>query len=101
MISEAAWPEGVFARYFTVGGATVDLTVIYTLPPDPQPIATLASCTGCPSGHQEDHYRVRYSFYHSGSTEEHDPQTAEEKARGWAQSHAETCRAMPRPGGAR
>ncbi|MFF2964256.1 hypothetical protein ACFVT1_36435 [Streptomyces sp. NPDC057963] len=71
------WPDGVVARYLTVGGATVDLTIRLTLPPSPEP------------------------FNGGEPVEEHTPETADEQARAWAQSHAETCRAMPRPEAAR
>lgn len=93
------WPEGVVARYLTVGGATVDLTVRTTLPPDPEPFATLAACTGCPDSLESSHTRTGYSFYGSGSTQWEDPEAADAEARSWAQSHAEKCRAMPRPEG--
>lgn len=96
---QTAWPEGVIARYLTVGGATVDLTVRYTLPPEPEPFATLASCTGCPAAKETSHYRARYTSTEPFGVDEHIPEAADEEARVWAQAHAATCRAMPKPGG--
>ncbi|MGW2223828.1 hypothetical protein [Streptomyces formicae] len=97
--TKTAWPAGVSARYLTVGGATVDITRRFTLPPDPEPYATLATCTGCPDSKETSHYRT---YYPSGgflgeATEEHEPEAAEEGVREWAQAHAEKCRAMPKP----
>lgn len=66
------WPDGVIARYLTVANATVDVTNQNT-----------SRCTGC------------------GETDHHDRlvklTNSESRARAWAQSHAETCRAMPKP----
>ena len=95
----AAWPEGVIARYITVGGATVDLTHRLTLPPDPEPFATLATCTGCPASEERSHYRTYYGAggFLRDAKEEHEAEAADADARAWAQSHAETCRAMPKP----
>ncbi|MGW3196297.1 hypothetical protein ACWDBD_17260 [Streptomyces sp. NPDC001118] len=78
----AAWPDGVIARYLTVGGAHVDLTEAAN--------EITGTCHGCPD---ENH---RFDF---------DPMCeglrmvsfAKSQASTWAQSHAEKCRAMPRP----
>lgn len=70
------WPEGAIARYLTVGGATVDAT------------DTIWTCAGC-----DDTSRGKYT--NPWGT----PHPADEIKR-QAQSHAETCRAMPKPGGA-
>lgn len=67
--TQSAWPEGVVARYRTVGGGTVDLT------DDDGPVRLL--CSGC-------------GF---GNNWAHDPSAGRRKA----QKHAETCRALPRP----
>ncbi|MEU7157324.1 NUDIX hydrolase [Streptomyces chrestomyceticus] len=75
-------PGGVFARYRTVAGATVDLRWRYTTVSVPLPVDTLAACTGCRADHLVPHI--------AGMD---DP---DEKARAWAQQHAETCRALPR-----
>lgn len=79
-----AWPAGVIARYLTVGGATVDIT--HGTDPD----LTLAVCGGCQQQDVE-RWRVHAGRYDSGS------EGALTDARRWAQSHAATCRAMPRP----
>jgi TPP-dependent indolepyruvate ferredoxin oxidoreductase alpha subunit len=67
-----AWPEGVTARYLTVAGATVDVT-------DQGTNTTWrydTTCTGCP---HEDTFRIEDSAHRS------------------AQTHAERCRALPKP----
>ncbi|MYR36338.1 hypothetical protein GTX14_04620 [Streptomyces sp. SID4944] len=99
MITQTAWPENVIARYLTAGGATVDLTHRLTVHNPPEPFATLATCTGCPVTEERGHYRT---YYPSGgflgdAVEEHEPEAADAQARAWAQSHAETCRAIPKP----
>lgn len=74
--------DGVIARYLTVGGATVDLTET--------PAEITGVCHGCPDENQ------RFSF---------DPMCegirmasfVTSQATGWAQAHAEKCRALPRP----
>lgn len=75
MSAETEWPEGVTARYLTVGGATVDLT--------DRTNNSSAHCTaaGCNWG--------------KGMSWSH------QTTRDCAQEHAETCRAMPKPDGAR
>lgn len=102
-MSSTTWPEGVIARYVSVGGATVDLTELHTLPPHPEPYATAASCTGCPATKEVGHYRTYYQSggFLDGATEEHEPDQATAQARAWAQTHAEKCRALPKPDGAR
>lgn len=89
------WPENVIARYLTTGGATVDLTYRLTPHTPPQADATLAACTGCPASAEHNHHRLVWGM--TVQREEHHPEAAERDARAWAQSHAETCRAMPRP----
>lgn len=64
------WPEGIVARYLTVGGATVDLQ-------QDQALLHFGHCTGCHC------YRI--------------DSTNERHARHQAQEHAEICRALPRP----
>lgn len=68
---ETAWPEGVIARYLTVGGATVDLRAV------------------------DDFYDHRYDCLGCGDMWAF---RGESRVRSNAQAHAETCRAMPRPG---
>ncbi|MFJ9448181.1 hypothetical protein ACIRRH_41155 [Kitasatospora sp. NPDC101235] len=69
----------VIARYQTVGGATVDLT--------PEPRGIRATCTGCPNTNWLSHYDL--------CSNTADRAWATNRAVGWAQRHAETCRAMP------
>ncbi|URN11342.1 hypothetical protein LUW77_03365 [Streptomyces radiopugnans] len=68
--TDTAWPEGNVLRYLTVGGATVDLYYIGFDKPHP------AACLGCGDSASEKDWQ---------------------KAKNWAQSHAERCRALPRP----
>ncbi|MCT2591124.1 hypothetical protein LHJ74_14605 [Streptomyces sp. N2-109] len=68
----STWPEGVVARYLNLGGAPVDVT---DLGGDLY-LRYEMKCRGCPET----------------DTTEHEP-----TAHRWAQRHADTCRAMPRP----
>jgi hypothetical protein len=103
-----AWPEGVIARYLTVGGANVDITVQINHDNIADEdglslvdISHLATCTGCGS------MAKAYSDRGIDDTEQArrtaidltSPKGLEIKE--WAQSHAEECRAMPRPEGAK
>jgi len=97
---EAAWPDGVVARYLTVGGATVDLAVVSRPHQHPDGVtgernATRAACTGCPAVTEFSHWGLKRGLH--AQWEIRDPQTADKNARNWAQGHAEACRAMPRP----
>lgn len=97
--TEDAWPEGVIARYLTVAGATVDITEIERNERGGGVYVTAACCSGCPAA---ERFRWEDGFYESSShwrslTDEESLQRAGDKAREWAQSHAETCRALPRP----
>ncbi|MFI1161387.1 hypothetical protein [Streptomyces sioyaensis] len=81
--TQAAWPEGVIARYITVAGVALadpELAVEVTSFP-------AACCKGCG---EDDAYDRSAAPYNSPR-----------RARQWAQAHAEKCRAMPRPDGAR
>lgn len=71
------WPEGVIARYVTVGGATVDITSDGRRPH--------WHCTACP-GTSRGAYTGPFG----------DPFTLSQIHK-QAQEHAEKCRAMPRP----
>ncbi|MFI2354704.1 hypothetical protein ACH5AG_08455 [Streptomyces anulatus] len=98
--TQTAWPKNVIARYLTVGGATVDLTHRLTVHNPPKPFASLASCAGCPATEEVSHYRTNWRFgaaFDEDGGEEYDSDAADEDARAWAQSHAETCRAIPKP----
>ncbi|BFP50149.1 hypothetical protein KCMC57_65170 (plasmid) [Kitasatospora sp. CMC57] len=73
-MTTTTWPEGVIARYLTVSGvalANPDITVDLTKD------GGTAECRGC----GDDWANPAY------------PTTV----RQWAQSHAETCRAIPNP----
>lgn len=93
-VESGTWPEGVIARYLTVGGATVDIT--YTSGTG----NITATCTGerCPGGKRVDTEGL------TRDTPEQEAARVEEwlpTALRYAQDHAETCRALPRPDGAR
>lgn len=94
------WPEGVTARYLTVGGATVDLIAV-TRPYKHEDgitgtrAATRVECTGCPDSAEFSHCRIHRGDYSDWEVE--DPDAANQQARNWAQTHAEKCRAMPKP----
>ena len=98
---QTTWPEGVIARYLTVGGATVDLTAKQIPHTFPDGISgtrglTVASCTGCSASSDFPHWHIRKGTY-GGSWDEDIPEKANTDARDWAQAHADKCRAMPRP----
>lgn len=102
--TQAAWPEGVIARYLTVGGATVDLTALtYSEGEHWNEQQVSANCTGgnCTQW-QTSTARVQ-DFRDRYATEEQARQrTVDALAKeldSWAQAHAGTCRAMPRPEG--
>lgn len=92
---ETVWPEGVIARYLTVGGATVDLTYQLNVLTPPEPFATLATCNACTAASEHNHHRMVWGL--ASQYEEHHPEAADRDAREWAQAHAEKCRAMPMP----
>ncbi|GGK94238.1 hypothetical protein Ppa06_64560 [Planomonospora parontospora subsp. parontospora] len=93
-----AWPEEVIARYLTVAGATVDITA---------PVASgryqraVAACTGCTTTRDYEWATYRWGQDSRTWVEFRDATTArldaEKDARGWAQEHAEHCRALPMP----
>ncbi|MDF5758765.1 hypothetical protein [Spongiactinospora sp. TRM90649] len=92
---QTAWPDGVIARFLTVGGATVDLTE-HADAECPAASRTVPRCAGCGTQRDFDWLRetwestaVRYIDTHRHEAAQH--------ARNWAQEHAERCRAMPRP----
>ncbi|WP_107055243.1 hypothetical protein [Streptomyces sp. NRRL B-1381] len=72
MTTQTPWPEHTLARYLTVGGATVDIDEL-----------NMSRCTGCNEDDSDDRFVSRGNPLR--------------RARRWAQSHAETCRAMPKP----
>ncbi|MGC5012478.1 hypothetical protein ACLQ2R_17070 [Streptosporangium sp. DT93] len=88
MSSETTWPAGVIARYLTVGGATVDITLdIYD---DDRYVDATSTCTGCKDWERQHQKRT------ASQTSEDARRRAEKDATEWAQEHAEHCRAMPR-----
>jgi hypothetical protein len=97
--AQTAWPEGVVARYLTLAGQTLadsNLTVdIHAY----DPIGKLhpVKCTVCPW--EEKAWGNPYLSEHL--TNAYIERRANESAHAWAQKHAETCRAMPKPDGAR
>lgn len=91
MSTDTTWPEGVLARYLTVGGATVD--VIEDQPGE----TTVAKCTGCPIVQGFNWTRASGAHFNGTYRETQDPEQATADARTWAQDHAEKCRAMPKP----
>lgn len=66
------WPDGCIARYFTVAGATVDITDNGKDEGWRYDVA----CTGCP---RKDSFKIEDSVHRS------------------AQAHASECRGLPRP----
>ncbi|GAA2431085.1 hypothetical protein [Streptomyces glaucus] len=102
-IQPTEWPQGVIARYLTVGGALVDLIEQPGYTHVSQNTETTAKCTGCHDNHTED---WGFDFWANEHGEPQPPsfdrngEWATRKARTWAQAHAEKCRALPRPGGA-
>ncbi|GAA1779602.1 MULTISPECIES: hypothetical protein [Actinomycetes] len=113
---ETTWPTGVIARHLTVGGATVDIVekaVEYTegetgfgpigngysgyrQPTELVDITLTASCSGC-TAIDEKKFTGIYAYARRGFLDELKPW---QSPKTWAQKHAETCRAMPRPMGA-
>lgn len=102
--SQTAWPEGVIARYATVGGVAdggltaVELTETGSRDSE-WAYATVAKCAGC-----DEEQRERWEttvHYFSGQQGERTvreaAELAEARSREWAQAHAEKCRAMARP----
>lgn len=92
MSEQQPWPTGVIARYLTVGGATVDVSHDMHLITDTKPNLTLARCGGanCEASHHERW--APYAFRNDNGSK-----GANQEVGKWAQAHAETCRALPRP----
>ena len=84
------WPDGVIARYLTVGGALVDISHDTLYLHDTEPNVSTACCGGCGDYQNEEWapYACRLNTGSSG---------ADFDARKWAQAHAAECRAVPRP----
>lgn len=99
-----AWPEGVIARYLTVGGGHVDLTERSAYYDVEHPTETRVACSACLASKT---FKWGWDAYHDefGTGPQPDFDATGESvlphARAWAQTHAETCRAMPKPDGAK
>jgi hypothetical protein len=100
-----AWEPGVIARYLTVAGSfdgrtTVDVNqtqeetrrqpTLSGVDKDVRYAVCTATCTGC--GETKKTETIKSDW---GRTE--DSRTLQ-GAKDWAQAHASTCRAMPKPG---
>jgi hypothetical protein len=92
MKTNTAWPEGVITRYLTVGGATVDITQRPRQIDSGQLLDGIATCLGCGARKVVD--RVPEDCW---GGPEHALTANTDEARRWAQTHADTCRAMPKP----
>ncbi|MEW1630812.1 hypothetical protein AB0387_26060 [Streptomyces sp. NPDC089173] len=90
MTTQTAWPENAIARYLTVGGATIDLTHDTLQADDTEPNVSIVHCGGC-LAYSSSEWRLHADQWGDGSN------WADEAVRRWAQSHAETCRAIPKP----
>ena len=84
------WPEATVARYLTVGGALVDISHDKHLTADTKPNLSIARCGGCGASHHEP-------WRDYGFRTDNGSRGADTEAGKWAQAHAETCRALPRP----
>ncbi|MEU4256288.1 hypothetical protein AB0B42_00590 [Streptomyces fradiae] len=96
-----AWPKGVIARYLTVAGSalgrddlTVDVETVTTVDYD-DPYATRSTCRACAARDERDY--DQYRNYRDYGAEAVRARASQDDARSWAQAHAETCRALPRP----
>ncbi|WP_331759892.1 hypothetical protein OG422_31135 (plasmid) [Streptomyces sp. NBC_01525] len=92
-MNSAPWPANVRARYLTVGGATVDVQ------DGSATSLAKALCTGCAEEKTPFDYTGHYldcGFSVAAAEAEAEDAAREDSAR-WAQTHAEQCRAMPRP----
>ncbi|WP_329203938.1 hypothetical protein [Streptomyces sp. NBC_01435] len=94
MSTQTTWPENVIARYLTVGGATVDLSHEDL---SDKAKATQAACTGCQESQQSKWADQYHSYGTSTYVDFQNPDKGDRNARSWAQSHADTCRALPMP----
>ena len=97
--TQTTWPEGVFARYLTVGGATVDVIERAGYFDYDQLTETHVVCSGCPATHTAEWGWSTWAAETGEPQKDFDEggRVSTPKARDWAQSHAEACRAMPRP----
>lgn len=95
-----AWPEGVIARYLTVGSAIVDITQTQVIHKEGDrytrntvgDLTLTARCDGCLA---RDEYL--YEGLYLDLVEPVLANGYSEEVREWAQAHAETCRTMTTP----
>ena len=100
-----AWPEDVIARYLTVAGSSlsrddiaVGITCIQTArekgryDQEVGDITLVAQCSGC-----SDRDETTYEGLYLDLVEPVQKSDYGDHSRAWAQSHAATCRAMPKP----
>jgi hypothetical protein len=87
--SQTVWPEGVIARFLTVAGSGDGKTTVDVIETEFETREFAATCLGC--GEVEHFKGMAW----------HGPELAKgvtlDKAKRWAQEHAEKCRAMARP----
>lgn len=82
MNAQTAWPKNVVARYLTdAGKALADPTITVDLSEDPESSDISGVCRGCETTFDDSNY-----FGRDLGTGRH-----------WAQEHAQTCRALPKP----
>lgn len=94
--TQTAWPENVIARYLTLVGATVDLAHRDQTQGGKKK-ATCATCTGCRAATVQPWADSFPNHRRPGVTEFQNQDRGDRAARAWAQTHAETCRALPAP----
>lgn len=96
--TETTWPDDVIIRYRTVGGATVDITT--TPVSEHDYAATTAECLGCDARKNIDWVTRTWdtSIGDYRKADDSDGREYTATVRDWAQDHASTCRAMPKPG---
>ncbi len=98
------WPEGVVARYLTVAGkvladptATVDIHAIgidrQTSVGTVTDITITAYCQGC----RQKNVSTYLGMDASTLGDDFFTSSLSDDTRDWAQTHAEKCRALPRP----
>ncbi len=82
------WAGDTLVRYLTVAGHGLnDLRLSVAIRPHPEnPVRYEAECSACGASDWRDIYIVPVAY---------EP----DQLRQWAQRHAETCRAVPRPAG--
>ncbi|WP_141704160.1 hypothetical protein [Planobispora rosea] len=98
-MTATAWPEGVIARYLTVGGATVDVSEMSSYYDRTDPTSSVAICLGCDKREVIEWTQSLWSYSENDYVEVTDEggEYSTPKVREWAQAHAEKCRSMPKP----